>query len=147
MKRSCVFCRITTGTAHAFRLYEDQTAVAFLDHHPVREGHTLVAPRRHVCDVLAAGGALAWAEIAHVVQVTSRQLVDRLGGAGITLFQSNGAAAGQVIFHLHVHLLPRYEGEPQLTSLNRDHHAQAQLAETHRKLVGGNNRAAGHQDR
>jgi pimeloyl-ACP methyl ester carboxylesterase len=50
-----VFCRITTGTAHAFRLYEDQIAVAFsTPHHPVREGTPLV-PRRHVCDVLAAG--------------------------------------------------------------------------------------------
>jgi diadenosine tetraphosphate (Ap4A) HIT family hydrolase len=58
---------------------------------------------------------------------------------------SNGATAGQAVLHLHVHLLPRYE--PQLISLNRDHHTQAQLPETRRKLVGGNNREAGHRDR
>jgi histidine triad (HIT) family protein len=135
MEQMCVFCRIAAHAAHAYRLYEDELAVAILDTNPVRRGHALVVPRRHVSDVLADGGAEAWAEVASAVHVTSRLLVDRLGGAGITLFQSNGAAAGQVVFHLHVHLLPRFEGEPQLRTLDRDERERLRLADTYRSLV------------
>jgi histidine triad (HIT) family protein len=135
MQPSCVFCRITAGAAPAYLLYEDYDAIAFLDVNPVRRGHTLVIPRRHVSDVLTDGGAEAWAEIGRAIQVTSRLLVQRLGGAGITLFQSNGAAAGQVVFHLHVHLLPRYVGEPPLRSLDRDARERERLAATYEMLT------------
>jgi histidine triad (HIT) family protein len=134
MELTCIFCRIAADAAPAYRLYEDGLAVAFLDIDPMRRGHTLVVPRRHVSDVLADGGAEAWAEIAPAVQATSRLFTHRLGAAGITLFQSNGAAAGQEVFHLHVHLLPRFEGEPPLGTLKGDDHERLRLADTHRKL-------------
>jgi histidine triad (HIT) family protein len=135
MEPTCIFCRIASRTASAYRLYEDQLAVAFLDTNPVRRGHTLVVPRRHVAGVLDDDGAQAWAEVASAVHLTSRLLVDRLGGAGITLFQSNGAAAGQVVFHLHLHLLPRLEGEPPLRTVDRDESERLRLADTYRRLL------------
>jgi histidine triad (HIT) family protein len=134
--QSCVLCRIVAGSEHAYRLYEDDRAVAFLDANPVRQGHTLVVPRRHVPDVLTEGAVEAWTELARAIHTTSRRLVDRLGGAGITLFQSNGAAAGQEVFHLHVHLLPRFTGEPPLRALHSGERERLRLAETYRILAG-----------
>jgi histidine triad (HIT) family protein len=112
---TCLFCRIVAGEIPARQIYADESAVAFLDIGPWHRGHTLVVPRRHVPDLLT--GAPALAEIAPALDTVSRLLVDRLGADGLNLLSSARAAAGQEVFHLHVHLVPRYADSAGLRPL------------------------------
>jgi len=134
MGDSCVFCAIASGDAPAFLLYEDEHAVAFLDIAPVRRGHTLVAPRRHVADVMASGGAAAWTDVALAVQTASRVPMARLGSDGISLFQANRRAAGQEVWHLHMHLVPRRGGDERLVRWERSEVERGRLATTYGEL-------------
>lgn len=109
MNDFCVFCAIAAGDAPASIVHSDEKAVAFLDVNPLTTGHTLVVPRRHVTDVLDADGAVA--EVAPAIEATAALLVDRLGLDGLNVFQASRAAAGQTVFHLHFHLLPRRVGD------------------------------------
>ncbi|MDN5725641.1 MAG: HIT domain-containing protein [Propionibacteriales bacterium] len=115
MTDPCLFCKIVAGDIPSRTVYTDAHAVAFLDIAPFHRGHTLVVPRRHVADVLAEPPALA--EIAPAIEHTSKLLVDRLGADGLNVFSSAGAVAGQDVFHLHVHLVPRYEAAAGLRGL------------------------------
>ena len=132
----CLFCAIVSGEIPSRRVYEDEHAVAFLDLAPLHRGHTLVVPRRHVDSLL--DGAPAMAEIGDCVDATARLLVDRLDADGLNVMSSAGAAAGQEVFHLHVHLLPRYAGSPGLARLlgARAGASDADLDAVHARLTG-----------
>jgi histidine triad (HIT) family protein len=107
---SCLFCAIIAGELPSRRVFEDDSAVAFLDINPWQAGHTLVVPRRHVDDLLDPDEALS--EIAPAISSTARLLVDRLAADGLNLLSSARGVAGQEVFHLHVHLIPRYADKP-----------------------------------
>ena len=128
----CLFCRIVAGEVPSRQVYADDAAIAFLDISPWHVGHTLVVPRRHVSDLLAGPGVLA--EIAGAIDATSALLVDRLGADGLNLLSSAGATAGQEVFHLHVHLVPRYAHRPGLREL-MTREAAVDLDEVHRRLT------------
>jgi histidine triad (HIT) family protein len=106
----CVFCSIVAGEAPAHRVYEDEDAVAFLDANPVARGHTLVVPRDHYPTLLEmpAGTTTATFSAARTV---AEAIEETLDPAGLNLVQSNGSAAGQDVFHVHVHLIPRREDD------------------------------------
>ncbi|HEX9631437.1 MAG TPA: HIT family protein [Gemmatimonadales bacterium] len=107
MTLECVFCRIVTGQEPASRVYEDDLAVAFLDLYPVHAGHTLVVPRRHLSDLRECDGALA----AHLFAVSARLapgVTRAMGADGFNIWTAAGRAAGQTVFHLHLHVLPRF---------------------------------------
>jgi histidine triad (HIT) family protein len=112
---ACLFCSIVAGDIPARRVYEDDRAIAFLDIGPWKRGHTLVIPRRHVDDILDADEALS--EIAPAISATARLLIDRLGADGMNLLANAGAVAGQEVFHLHVHVVPRYADDPGMRAL------------------------------
>ncbi len=112
---ACLFCSIVAGDIPSRQVYADEHAIAFLDIGPWKRGHTLVIPRRHVDDVLAADEALT--EIAPAIGATARLLTERLGADGLNMLSSAGPVAGQEVFHLHVHLVPRYAGDPGLRRL------------------------------
>jgi histidine triad (HIT) family protein len=105
----CVFCGIIGGGIPSYQVGETEVALAFLDISQLTPGHTLVVPKRHVPDLIDAEGALV--EIAPLVESTARLLERRLEPAGINLLQSSRAYAGQEVFHLHVHLIPRYRND------------------------------------
>lgn len=111
----CIFCRIVSGDLPSRRVYEDDVTLAFLDLAPFHRGHTLVIPKRHVTDVRTADGALT--EIAPAVEKVSALVTDRLGADGVNVFTSAGAVAGQEVFHLHVHVVPRYADHAGLRQL------------------------------
>jgi histidine triad (HIT) family protein len=136
MDPSCIFCAIAAGTASAYLTYEDETAVAFLDLAPLRQGHTLVIPRRHVPDVMSGEGAQALIDIGPAVHHVSRRLMEVFGADGINLLQANRAAAGQVVFHLHVHLVPRHEGDRSPLRWERDPEAADHVEQTHALVAG-----------
>ena len=113
--QACLFCRIVAGEIPARQVYADDQAIAFLDINPWHPGHTLVIPRRHTEDLLSDAAALA--EIAPAVSRTAALLTERLGADGLNLLSNAGAVAGQEVFHLHLHLVPRYADRPGLSQL------------------------------
>ena len=104
-----IFARILRGELPAHRVYEDDKALAFLDIMPRAPGHTLIIPKNPARNLLD----VAPADLAHVAQVSQR--IARAGmkafaADGITVQQFNESAGGQVVFHLHVHVIPRHDG-------------------------------------
>jgi len=120
----CIFCAIVAGAAEASFVYQDDTVVAFMDLFPVTPGHLLVVPRRHAVglqDLPEPDGVAVW-RVAH-----------RLGRVvrhdGVNLFLADGAAAGQEVFHVHLHVIPRFEGDGFKLTINPGHPARAELDE------------------
>jgi histidine triad (HIT) family protein len=106
----CIFCAIVAGDAPARVVHEGPRTLAFLDINPATRGHALVVPKAHATDLLDAS-AEDLAAVAGVAQQLARAAVEGLGADGVNLLQSTGAAAFQTVFHLHVHVVPRYEGD------------------------------------
>ena len=103
----CIFCKLVAGEIPAATIYEDALTIAFMDIGQVNPGHVLVATKRHAVTLLE----LTPAECAAVMQTAQRvaQAAEQaFGPDGITLFQANGAAGGQTVFHFHLHMLPRH---------------------------------------
>jgi histidine triad (HIT) family protein len=107
----CIFCRIVAGELPSTIIREDERTVAFMDINPATRGHALVVPRRHARDLLEIGPEDLTATLA-AAQELAQRAVDRLGAAGVNLLNSCGKAAWQTVFHFHIHVIPRYEGDP-----------------------------------
>ncbi|HEV7323703.1 MAG TPA: HIT family protein [Bosea sp. (in: a-proteobacteria)] len=106
---SNIFAKILRGELPAHRVYEDDRALAFLDIMPRATGHTLVIPKnpaRNILDIDA--GDLGY--VATIAQRVARAQMQAFGADGITVQQFNESAGGQVVFHLHVHIIPRHDG-------------------------------------
>jgi len=106
----CIFCRIVRGEAPSFRVHEDALTLAFLDIAPVSDGHVLVIPRAHfenlfeVTPDVVAAVAVSSRRVAHALRA-------ELAPDGLAVAQLNGEAAGQTVFHYHMHLIPRRHGD------------------------------------
>ncbi|EXF44040.1 HIT family protein [Pseudomonas sp. BAY1663] len=106
-----IFAQIIRGDAPCYKLYEDDDVLAFLDLFPQSFGHTLVIPKRSAaCNILDVDSE-ALCKVMKVVQRLARVLVDELQPDGVQVAQFNGAPAGQSVFHIHMHIVPRYAGE------------------------------------
>lgn len=106
-----IFAKIIRGEAPCYKVYEDEDVLAFLDVFPQSYGHTLVIPKRAAARNLLEVDGDSLAKVMAVVQRVAKALVAELEPAGVQLAQFNGAPAGQTVFHLHMHLIPRYDGE------------------------------------
>jgi histidine triad (HIT) family protein len=109
-KPDCIFCKIIGGEIPGHIVDEDADTVTFMDASPVTPGHTLIVTRDHYCDLLEASPA-AIAAVAAKSVVVGRAIKSVLQAPGLGVFQLNGAAAGQTVFHYHMHLVPRNHGE------------------------------------
>jgi histidine triad (HIT) family protein len=110
MSKNCIFCKIARKEADASIVYEDADITAFMDIRPVSEGHTLIIPKQHYVDIFDIPEELLGAT--HKVTKKIAVAVKKATKAdGISIVQQNGKAAGQEIFHLHVHVIPRFEGK------------------------------------
>jgi histidine triad (HIT) family protein len=107
----CLFCKIVAGELPATIVAEDERTVAFMDIHPATRGHALVVPREHARDVHEIDPEDLQA-VAVAAQRLAARARDNLGADGVNLLNSNGAAAWQTVFHFHVHVIPRYDGDP-----------------------------------
>lgn len=108
---SCLFCDIVTAPEHSSVVYEDDTILAFCDIYPVNPGHVLVIPKAHavgLADLDVTDGQRMF-RVAQDIAGSIRQ--SDLRCEGINLFLADGAAALQEIFHVHLHVFPRYEGD------------------------------------
>ncbi len=134
----CIFCRIVAGEIPSHTVYEDDMTLAFLDIHPAARGHTLVIPKQHVADLLSADPLDLEATV-RGSQVVARILHKHLQADGINVVQNNGTAAGQDVFHYHVHLIPRWTGDQAIRSWwpgETDHAALGSLAAELRAAEG-----------
>ena len=86
--------------------------IAIMDIFPATRGHALVIPRAHAADIRDGRRATTWPPSPRVAQRLAVRAYERLGADGVTVMQSNGAAAWQTVFHYHVHVIPRYDGDP-----------------------------------
>jgi histidine triad (HIT) family protein len=129
---SCIFCSIVCGDAPAHRVYEDEHTLAFMDLFPVAPGHTLVVPKPHYENVFEATEE-ALERVAALTRRVALAIRSELAPDGLGLFQLNGAAAGQTVFHYHQHLIPRSVGE-ELKLHTRVQGEDAALAEMARNL-------------
>jgi histidine triad (HIT) family protein len=107
----CVFCGIAAGNRPAHKVYEDEATVVFMDIQPVTDGHTLVITRTH-CENLFEASPEDLRSVAVTAKRVAHAIRKALQPAGLMVFQLNGAAAGQTVFHYHMHLMPRAPGEP-----------------------------------
>ncbi len=107
----CIFCRIAAGELPATVIAESERALAFMDISPATRGHALVIPRAHSQDIHDIAGEDLAATVALAQRVADRA-TGPLGAAGVNLMHSAGRAAWQTVFHFHIHVIPRYEGDP-----------------------------------
>lgn len=106
----CVFCRIVAGQIPSTRVYEDEHVLAFMDIGQVNPGHVLVAVKRHAANLFELDDAQA-AAVGRASRHVARAIEAAFKPEGLSMYQANGKAAGQTVFHYHVHLLPRHAGD------------------------------------
>jgi histidine triad (HIT) family protein len=107
----CLFCKIIAGELPSEKVDEDERTVAFMDINPATRGHALVVPRAHAVNLLEIDpDDLAATAIA--AQRLARKATERFGADGVNLLNSNGTAAWQTVFHVHIHVIPRYADDP-----------------------------------
>ena len=128
----CIFCQIVSGQIPSSKVYEDEEVLAFLDITQVTTGHTLVIPKKHYRNMLEMDAEAASSLFARVPKI-AKQLQDKLGASGVNIINNNEEAAGQTVFHTHVHLLPRFDATDGLRLTFETHEpdfaALAQLAQ------------------
>jgi len=104
----CIFCKIANGEIPAKKIYEDQKFLAFLDVNPRAAGHCLVIPKRHAATL----SDISQEDAGHMFQIVrylAKMIIERMGAKGYNVGSNNGEAAGQVVAHLHIHIIPRYD--------------------------------------
>ncbi len=110
MDNECLFCKIVMGDVPSAKVYEDEYVFAFLDLNPINIGHTLVIPKMHsvsLCDTPDE----TLAHLAPVMKKLAIAIKSALKADGINIEMNNDPAAGQLIFHSHIHIIPRFKGD------------------------------------
>ena len=103
----CIFCNIITKSIPSYIVYEDNMCIGFLDIAPITKGHTLLVPKVHCSNILDFD--LHYSEsVMHGLQIVSNAITKALSVEGIQILQNNGSGAGQMVFHIHWHIIPRY---------------------------------------
>lgn len=106
----CIFCRIAKGDIPCAKIYEDDAVLGFLDLAPVHPGHALLIPKAHYANLLEFPSELAPAIVSALKKVGAA-IMEATGASAYNVMQNNGLAAGQTVFHIHWHIIPRFEGD------------------------------------
>jgi histidine triad (HIT) family protein len=110
----CVFCRMLTGEIPVTRVYEDEAVLAFLDIGPISDGHTLLIPKRH-CARIHECAPEVLAQLASRLGKVAKAVAAAVECDGYNVLSNNGSAAGQIVDHLHFHIIPRKTGDRVFT--------------------------------
>lgn len=129
----CIFCKIIAREITSDVVYEDDEVVAFLDIAPINPGHTLVVPKLHVKDLLAAPVEVA-AKVLTAAQRIAPVLLQVVGAPAFNCSINNGAASGQVVMHLHVHIIPRHLSD-RLVSWQHGKYGSGEAAALAQRIV------------
>jgi histidine triad (HIT) family protein len=106
----CIFCKIVEGSIPSHKVFENENCYAFLDIFPANRGHTLVIPKNHVKDIHEAD-AKTYSDVAATAKHVADLLQRQLGSDGTTVFQMSREAGWQTVFHLHMHVIPRWDND------------------------------------
>ncbi|HLC89089.1 MAG TPA: HIT family protein [Candidatus Nanoarchaeia archaeon] len=107
---SCIFCRISNGEIPCHKVYEDAENLAFLDVQPHAQGHTVIIPKTHARSVFELNDQ-KYLSLMSAVKKAMKKIQDRLDPDGFNVGWNHNTAGGQVVPHLHVHIMPRYNGD------------------------------------
>jgi len=110
MSEDCIFCKIVAGEIPAAKIYEDEYTLAFMDISPIVKGHALVIPKDHYDPITQTPDDVLGRCMGVAKRIAQAQ-IDALGADGVNLHQANGAAAGQVVPHIHFHVIPRFDDD------------------------------------
>ncbi len=113
---NCIFCKIANGEIPSATLYEDEDFRVILDLGPASKGHALILPKEHAANLYELPDELA-SKAMIVAKKVGTVLTKGLKCDGLNVVQNNGEAAGQTVFHFHMHLIPRYEGDQEQVKL------------------------------
>ncbi len=142
---NCIFCRIVAGASPCEAIWEDAASLAFMDINPANDGHCLVIPKAHFVNVIEMPPEI-FGNVASAAAKVARAVAAELQPGGLSLVQANGAIAGQSVFHLHIHVLPRRAGDDLLLNWDRARPGgngdRARIAEIARRLRGRLRRAS-----
>ena len=107
---NCIFCKLANGEIPTATLYEDDDFRVILDAGPAAKGHALILPKEHYANLYELDEEVA-AKVLPLAKKMITKLTDILGCDGYNLVQNNGEAAGQTVFHFHLHMIPRYKDD------------------------------------
>lgn len=110
MKDDCIFCKLANGVFETNKIYEDNDFTVILDAAPATKGHALILPKEHYANIYELDEEIAGKAFKLAKKLASH-MTDKLGCDGFNIVQNNGEAAGQTVFHFHMHLIPRYKGD------------------------------------
>ena len=116
-KEDCIFCKIANGEIPSATLYEDEDFRVILDLGPASKGHGLILPKQHYANIYEIDETVA-AKAFVLAKKMAGKMTKALNCDGFNVVQNNGTAAGQTVFHFHMHLIPRYEGEEDFLKWN-----------------------------
>ena len=109
-KQDCIFCKIISGEIPSAVIYENSKFKVIMDIAPANKGHVLILPKEHYDNIYDIDTATA-GELFELAVMTARALKSVLDCDGMNILQNNGTVAGQTVFHFHMHIIPRYEGD------------------------------------
>ena len=135
VKDDCIFCKIAAGEIPSKTIYEDEKYRVILDLGPATRGHALILPKNHYANLFE----LPEEDAKEVICLAKRMaaiMKDKLGCDGFNLVQNNGEAAGQTVFHFHMHLIPRYENDGQEIGWKPGSPSQDELEEIKKQIAG-----------
>ena len=133
MTDRCIFCDIVAGKLPAYKVHEDDLFIAILDRFPVNPGHTLIIPKFHAEDMFGLCEKEAPQIMPFAVKIANK-IKESLKPAGFNILQNNGRAAGQVVFHYHMHVIPRYNCDGIKIHPKSEDVSQTELEEVAAKL-------------
>ena len=113
MKDDCIFCKLANGVFETNVIYEDEDFSVILDVNPATRGHALILPREHYANIYEIDDETA-GQAFRLARKLCTQMTEKLNCDGFNILQNNGEAAGQTVFHFHMHLIPRYKDDKAL---------------------------------
>ncbi|OGI91658.1 hypothetical protein A2933_02060 [Candidatus Nomurabacteria bacterium RIFCSPLOWO2_01_FULL_46_18] len=133
---NCIFCKIVKGEIPSNKIYEDENVLVFLDIAPVNLGHSLIVPKKHFANIYETPEETL-AEMMKAAKKISKALKSELGADGINVTMNNDPAAGQIIFHSHIHVIPRLSGDGFPLWHGRRPYQEGEMNEVEKKIIGG----------
>lgn len=132
--QDCIFCKIVKGDIPAAKVHEDKDILTFLDIMPANTGHCLIVPKNH-CENLMDMPEKDLMALAKTAQKVAKAISLSMGCEGVNLVMNNGKVAGQVVFHAHIHVIPRFKDDGHDLKLKHGKYQGMEMEETAKKIA------------
>jgi len=133
-EQECIFCKIIRGEIPCSKVYEDKEFLAFLDIRPINKGHTLIIPKVH-CKNLLDFPKSEETDLFEFIKKMATAVVKATSADGFNLGMNNGKAAGQIVHHAHLHIIPRFDNDG-LESWPHKQYSESEMQEVQKKIIG-----------